>query len=142
MPKERTVHWAPPRGGCVRTPGGGALKRSVWRPQYNRILKTPTFTLHVMFDHQNHSIAHGPMRFRANRLIEFENNIILNFPESKRLPLRQALENGYSLVLFRRGHVKRVPVPIRGGGAVHPDARFTGFLNTVHEGATIAVQWD
>jgi hypothetical protein len=139
--KGRSVHFAPPGHRCRIPPAHGVLKCSFSRPQYNASQPTPTFTLNVKFEDRQVTIVHEPIRFRANRLIDLEDNIRRNFPEDTRLRLSTAFEKGYSLILFRRGLVKRVPVQIRGAHSVHPDASFTGFLNSVLEGGTVGVEW-
>jgi hypothetical protein len=139
--KGRSVHFGLPGHGCRIRPAHGVLKCSLSGPQYNTSQPTPTFTLNVKFEDRQVTIVHEPIRFHANLLIDFEDNIRRNFPEGTRLRLSAALEKGYSLILFRRGLVKRVPVQIRGGYSVHPDASFTGFLNSVFEGGTVAVEW-
>jgi hypothetical protein len=139
--RKRNVHWSLSGAGCPIIPAPTALKRSVWCPTYNSIHLTPTFTVNVRFDNQELAIVYGAMVFRANCLIDFEDKMRRMFPQGNRLPLSKALQKGYALVFFRRGVVKRVPVHIRGVGVVHPQAAFTGFLNSIPDGKTVALQW-
>jgi hypothetical protein len=140
--REKTVHWVLTAKCDTRMPVRGVLKPSRRDPLYHQILLTPPFTLHVKFQSVQISIAYTPVKFLAKRLLDFEQTLRTKFPEECQTHLEKALDKGYCLIVFTRGFKKRVPVYVRGPRSVHPEAAFTGFLNTVRDHASVLLEWE
>jgi hypothetical protein len=134
--RERSAECGIPR------PCYGTLKVSRYSPRYNNTLLTPRFTLNVTFEDMSMAVSYSPVRFRANLLIEFEGTLCQKFPEKVRSRFGSAMDKGYSLVMFKTGTKKRIPIYIRGPRSIRSDAAFTGFLNTVADGSNVLLEWE
>jgi hypothetical protein len=142
QPRQRAVHWANSEQCKPGIQPRSISKLARYNPLYNEIRLTPAFTLYVKFDNVQRSIHYPPARFLANRLLDFELHLATQFPVDCRDRLRQALQEGYCLIMFSTGFKKRVPVYVRGPRSVHPEAAFTGLLNTVSQHATVLLEWE
>jgi hypothetical protein len=135
------VHWVARSDPVIPSGGRGGLRRSLWVPQYNRNIQTSPFNVQVKFGDDVRIIPFGAVTMAANIRFEFENRLVRQFPDNQRKDLRKAMENGYALVFSRKGFKKWTPVHIRGAHILHPNAAFTGFLNSVSEGANVMLEW-
>jgi hypothetical protein len=130
-----------PESGMPR-PFSGILKVARYSPRYNNTLLTPQFTLNVTFEDVSFAVSYSPVRFRANLLIEFEGTLCQKFPQKVRSRFGSAMDKGYSLVMFKTGTKKGIPIDIRGPRSTRSDAAFTGFLNTVADGSNVLFAWE
>jgi hypothetical protein len=139
--KVKSVHWSANAYSRDVSTKKGILRHPNLVPEYNRNTQSTTFTLQVRFGDICRVITYREARLRANLLLLFEAQLVSRFPEASRTALTDALNAGYALVMFTRGFRKRTPIAIRGTTAVFPKASFTGFLNCVHDGALVLVEW-
>jgi hypothetical protein len=135
------VHWVAGSDPVIPSGGRGSMCRSLWVPQYNRNIQTTPFNVQVKFGDDVRIIPFGPVTMAANILFEFENRLVRQVPVNQRKALRMGMENGYAIVFSRKGLKKWTPVHIRGTHILHPNAAFTGFLNSVPEGANVVLEW-
>jgi hypothetical protein len=139
--QDKGVHWASRAVSHEASPLKGILQYRNIVPRYNLNCQTATFTLHVKFGEACRVVPYRQVTMRANLLLLFEVEMLSRFPEASRTELSKSLTAGYAIVLFTRGFRTRTIIPIRGTAAVLPDAAFTGFLNSVHDGARVLLEW-